>query len=96
MGYLTGTDLQSVDLAVCLNGILTLLYLHKQTEMHFCSQEGKQKQSGRVKLTRRQHIATACLHGINTSGSSCALTLQSLCLVPNTITESITSRRLEQ
>lgn len=92
MGYLTGTDLQSVDSAVCLNGRLTLLYLHKQTEIHFCSQEGKQKESGMVKVTRRQHIATACLRSINTSGSRGTPTLQSLCLLPNQFTESNTSR----
>lgn len=49
MDYLTGTDSESVGSAVCLKlGILAVLYLHQQTENHFCSHEGKQGQSGRV------------------------------------------------
>ncbi len=36
MGYLTGTDSESVGSAVCLKpGILPVLYLHKQTETTF-------------------------------------------------------------
>lgn len=50
MGYLTGTDsAESVGSAVCLKlEILAVLYLHKQTENHFCSHEGKQGQGGSV------------------------------------------------
>lgn len=43
MGYLPGTDSESVGSAVCFKlGMLAALYLHKQTEKHFCSHEGKQ------------------------------------------------------
>lgn len=42
MGYLAGTDWESVGPALRLNGILTVLYLHKQTERHLCSHEGTQ------------------------------------------------------
>lgn len=49
MGYLTGTDSESVGSAVRFEpGILAVLNLHKQTENHFCSHEGKQEKGGRV------------------------------------------------
>lgn len=61
MGYLTGTESESVGSAVCLKpGILAVLYLHKQTVNHFSSHEGKQEWDGRVKHLKASYQQLIC------------------------------------
>lgn len=60
MGYLAGTDSESVGSVLRTRpGMLALLYLHKQTQKHFCTHEGKQEWDGSVKPPEGSTAATS-------------------------------------